>query len=390
MQLIVHAWHRFLAIARECYLAARAIASTYPIYAAVVVALATFAACELASNSVASKIDERTLQWSPGWILVSWMAIGLATGAAVHVVFWLLLTPYRRHLRDRHLSESRTETAHTASGGHSHEIAPHFFAVVGVIYAVLVAFVVVTAWQVRARAEELMIGEQHSVDYLFHLNGSLDVPNARQLQFLLRDYAVYTSAEWGQMQLGEPICRDISESDTTCFGAEGAVSRRANILAHCITELSLKLPAEHFYQNVAPKLAEQQQDVLYRQSLRLLQGILENRAERRLRYSERTLQPILWTAFLLGALLLAGMTYFVRGQSFGGQLLRTCALFGMVGMMTAIAVVFDRPFAGTTHVEGIAWAQMVTHFNEDLGFKKSPHLLDACLERRELPIDSDF
>lgn len=376
MRLIAYLRHQLVSRGRARYNWIRD-SVTYRIYAPLVVLAAGFAAWELASRSVASSIDDRTLGWSAGWILVLWMGIGLATGATVHVVFWLLLVPYRQRLQ--------AGGPHQAAGAHSHEIAPHFFAVVGVIYAVLVAFVVVTAWQVRARAEDLMIEEQHSVEYLFHLNEAVGSPPARNLQFLLRDYAVYTSAEWGQMQRGEPICRDISESDITCFGSESAVSKRANLLAHCITVLTVRAPAAHPYWRGTPDFAvEQHNNAIYEQSLRVLQGIMESRAERRLRYNERTLQPILWTAFLLGALLLAGMTYFVRGQSFGGQCLRTCALFGMVGMMSAIAVVFDRPFAGTTHVDGSAWDQMVAHFNQDLDYKKSPDLLNYCPER-ELP-----
>jgi hypothetical protein len=40
---------------------------------------------------------------------------------------------------------------------------------VGVIYAVLVAFVVVTAWQTNDHAKDLTMQEQHEVDDMFHL-----------------------------------------------------------------------------------------------------------------------------------------------------------------------------------------------------------------------------
>lgn len=388
MQVIRRTFHRLDSSGRALYTAVLK-RVTYRVYAPLIVIVAVVIAWELVSHSVASAIDDQTLGWNPGWILVLWMGIGLATGAVVHVVFWSLLVPYRHRLQERRSRQADGAPLGEVDARHSHEIAPHFFAVVGVIYAVLVAFVVVTAWQVRARAEDLMIQEQHSVDYLFHLNEAVNSSRARHLQFLLRDYAVYTLAEWGQMQRGERICRDISESDIACFGSEGAVSKRANFLAHCITMLTVSLPTAQSHERM-DFAAQQRNNALYTQSLRVLQVILESRAERRLRYNERTLQPILWTAFLLGALLLAGMTYFVLGQSFGGQCLRTCALFGMVGMMSAIAVVFDRPFAGTTHVEGSEWGQMVTHFNRDLSYASSAHLLDNCEESGESPFDSDL
>lgn len=388
MQVIINARKRLFSNARELYTKLRPVARNDLVYAPVVALLAAIAAWELASHEIAKRIDNITLSWSPGALLFLWMVIGLATGAAVHIVFWVALTRYRLRFHREQSYERATFHSREDDRRRSHEIAPHFFGVVGVIYAVLVAFVVVTAWQVRARAEDLMIDEQHSVDYLFHLNGGLGTPRANVIQFLLRDYAVYTLAEWGQMQRGELICGDISAEDVSCFGSLGAVSKRTNLLAHCITTLTIALPVTDFKRDLYNPVTRQQDDALYRQSLRVLQEILQSRAERRLRYNERTLQPILWTAFLLGALLLAAMTYFVRGQSFGGQLLRTCALFGMVGMMTAIAVVFDRPFEGTTHVDGNAWAQMVTHLNGDLHYQPSPpHLLDACSTPGNLPVD---
>jgi hypothetical protein len=261
-------------------------------------------------------------------------------------------------------------------------MAGHFVGVVGVIYAVLVAFVVVTAWQARARAEDLMIQEQHSVDYLFHLDDAYPSEQATIIRYLLRDYAVNTYAEWNQMERGLPLCTDISESDIDCFQSSGAISKRANLLAHCVEELSVNLSSLKTWQRLRSN------EVIYQQGMMAVQVILESRAERRLRYGERTLQSILWTAFFFGALLLAAMTYFVSGQRRFDQLVRTCALFGMVGMMSAIALVFDRPYSGKTHVDGSGWATMVAHFDRDLKEEgaRYPGLPDRC--RKETADDS--
>lgn len=301
-------------------------------------------------------LDKRTIGWGPTALLLLWTAIGTVTGAAVHVVYSTIVqwTPWRE--------SSQPDTP----ARESHEFASQFFGVVGVIYAVLVAFVVVTAWQARTDADDLTIQEQHNVDYLFHLNEAYPSETARAVRYLLRDYAVYTLAEWAQMTREAPLCRDISESDISCFYSMGAVSKQANLLAHCIGDLTIAPPSKPLRGYKGSEAAQSAYQVLYQQDLNSLEGISENRQERRARYNQRTLQPILWAAFLLGALILSGMSYFVSGQRARGKLVRTCALFGMVGMMTAIGLVFDRPFAGTTQISGSGWSRLIKHFDHDL------------------------
>lgn len=315
-------------------------------------------------------LDKRTSGWEPIYVLLLWTAIGTLTGGAVHFVYTkvLQLAGWEEPLAQSDSSAQR-----------SHEFASQFFGVVGVIYAVLVAFVVVTAWQARSYAEDLTIEEQHNVDYLFHLNEGYPSKDARVIRILLRDYAVNTLAEWAQMAREEPLCRDISESDVLCLDYVGAVSRRANDLAHCVADLTISLPSatlDSYDRKSKPAKstpAPWANRTLYQQDLSSLEGISENRQERRARYNERTLQPILWQAFLLGALLLSGMSYFVPGQSARGKLVRTCALFGMVGMMTAIALVFDRPLAGTTQINGSGWTRLIRHFDHDLAKDAEKH-----------------
>ncbi len=334
--------------------------SVRPTYRILLLAVICLAACGALIFSFETWLDKMTIGWGPTALLLLWTAIGTVTGAAVHLVYSTLVGWIG-------WQKSPPHEAANAPAQESHEFASQFFGVVGVIYAVLVAFVVVTAWQARSDAENLTIEEQHNVDYLFHLNEKYPSENATVIRYLLRDYAVYTLAEWAQMAREAPLCRDISESDITCIDSLGSVSNRANLLAHCIGDLTVALPSStraRGYDGNEQGLWGYR--VRYQQDLTVLEGISENRQERRARYNERTVQPILWLAFLFGALILSGMSYFVSGQRARGQLVRTCALFGMVGMMTAVGLVFDRPLAGTTQISGGGWTRLIRHFNHDL------------------------
>ena len=226
--------------------------------------------------------------------------------------------------------------------------------VVAVIYAVLVAFVVVTAWQGRSDAISIATQEQHDADDLFHLVLAHKTGDANGALVMLRYYALYTQGEWYQMRNGDVLCTDTAESNPVCLGPYGAISRRANELAHCIRDYAFGTSGAS------------QGPARYEEMIRMTAAFSEDRAERRLRYQDRTLQPILWLAFILGAFILVGMTSFVSGQGHRAQLVRTIAFFAMMGMMIALAFIFDRPFVGSMQVTPNTWRALVDHFDTDL------------------------
>jgi hypothetical protein len=105
---------------------------------------------------------------------------------------------------------------------------------------------------------------------------------------------------------------------------------------------------------------------VYEEGIRLVQSFSENREERRRRYQERALQGALWFSFILGATILVFMTYFVEGQSRVLHGIRTSGFFAMIGMLVALAFIFDRPFVGASQVSGGEWNVLQTHFAQDL------------------------
>lgn len=280
----------------------------------------------------------------PWWLLFVICVIGGgAFGWVAHLTFSKLCESLdkRGQLSERH-----------------YDIAGHFIGVVGVLYAVLVAFVVVTAWQAYDRAANLTMREQHNVSDLFHLNGALREPTAKGIQWMLMSYAAEMELEWNEMKNEQPICSDAAdEGSMACQGP----SSDANKLAHCIRQAAFELQ---------PSALREQ--IVYQEDIRLVQTFSENREERRRVYENPTLNGMLWAAFLFGALILVGMTYFVSGQSSILHGLRTVGFFAIFGMMVALAYAFDRPFSGSMQVSGSAWHDMATHFKHDLSHGAAP------------------
>lgn len=117
---------------------------------------------------------------------------------------------------------------------------------------------------------------------------------------------------------------------------------------------------------IRPNKGSADDAILYHEGIDLARTISEEKREVRIHYRERTLPGIIWAAFLLGALILAAMTYCVSGQNRRSQAVRTASFFGMIGMMVALALVFDHPFMGRMQVDGSKWGTMYEQYREEL------------------------
>jgi hypothetical protein len=282
-------------------------------------------------------VESFFLSWNPIALVFAFVILSAALGLLVD---WLLARLSRWLEKGGHLREQH------------HEIAGHFIGVVGVIYAVLVAFVVVTAWQTNDHAKDLTMQEQHEVDDLFHLDAAFHNLDDDRIRLMLANYSEVMSDEWQEMKRGDQLCLDTS---ATCPPSSSKPSQQTNRLAHCIREATFDLVPQ-----------TRQQQVVYEEGIRLVQSFSENREERRRRYQERALQGALWFSFILGATILVFMTYFVEGQSRVLHGIRTSGFFAMIGMLVALAFIFDRPFVGASQVSGGEWNVLQTHFAQDL------------------------
>jgi predicted PurR-regulated permease PerM len=124
-------------------------------------------------------------------VVVTFVVIGVVVGVVSHLIFSPVTELFKEH---GYLTEH-------------HELASHFIGIVGVIYAVLVAFVVVTAWQTLDHAEDLTIQEQHNIDDLFHLDGAYPGREAENIRFMLTTYTAVMHDEWKEMQEQKALSR---------------------------------------------------------------------------------------------------------------------------------------------------------------------------------------
>jgi len=207
------------------------------------------------------------------------------------------------------------------------------FQVMGTIYAVLLAFVIITVWQHHSAITTIL--EEEAADLLELRRDAGQYPESISgpLVEALRAYATaVVDDEWEAMSRG-------GESD------------RAGQAYENIWRLYRTLPVNDFRELAAQN-----------EILRQMNDLAENRHLRLLR-ARSTIDPILWIALLAGGALTIGFSYLFGAKHLGFQILTTAIFAGTIALFICVIVVLDAPFtrAGSVSREPFLRALRIMH-----------------------------
>jgi hypothetical protein len=215
------------------------------------------------------------------------------------------------------------------------DVAGFIYAVLGVAYAVLLAFVVIVVWEEYGEAKNTVETEANELAGIYFLADRLPEHDRERIQALARSYArTVVEEEWPLMQRGE-------------------TSERASTL---LRELRFSL------QDVDASTGAGQ--VLYDQSLTRVHEMSD---ARRLRLLEVTqgLPRILWVVLLGGGVVTVCFTYLFGLKSNWAHALMVAALTLVVcGILFTIGAL-EYPFAGQAGVQPTAFEEVLRSFEED-------------------------
>jgi hypothetical protein len=271
----------------------------------------------------------------PQWAIVVLLALGCTfAGELLRWVFeWLGDKPQLR--------------ARTLEASH---IVGYVFGVCGVLYAVVLAFVVVTAWQEYDHAHEVELAEQTAVHSLLStpLTARHDGLDLAQLRLQLTAYA--GTGALGFTDADEKTPRSAINKATLadCYlwpSEHMPVAPQPSLLpALCIGQtLSAWTPT------TMKSLAD------YEFAKALYRSLLENRVHRIHHLNDR-LPPIMWGSLVVGAIIVVAFTFLFDEHWTRSQAFRTAALSALIGIMLAEALVFDHPFTGQDIADRAEWA----------------------------------
>jgi Protein of unknown function (DUF4239) len=213
------------------------------------------------------------------------------------------------------------------------DVAGFIFAVLGVIYAVLLAFVVIVVWEEFERAETDVESEANELANVYFLADRFPEPEKTRIRDLARSYArTVVEEEWPLM-------------------ARGRESPRADELLHEIRLTFLGLD---------PHTGTQQ--ILYEQGLERIHELQDARTLR-LVDARRGVPAVLWTVLVLGAVVTVGFTYLFGLESNLMHALMVAALTLVITSVLFTIAALNYPFSGVVRVPPDAFEAVLRAFD---------------------------
>ena len=205
------------------------------------------------------------------------------------------------------------------------DVAGFIFAAVGVLYAVLLAFVVIAVWEANDSARKTTFREADSLAGIYWISRELPAPLGPQLEKQTLHYArLVMDTEWPLM----------AEHHSSPEATQLVYGMRAGVF-------SIKPESE-------------QQNVLYEHAVSHLENLASERRQR-LNQVDDEVPPLLWTALIAGAVLTIGFTFLFGLSNTLSHTLMVLALSGLVVISLIVIKEMNFPFTGVTAVKPTAF-----------------------------------
>jgi Protein of unknown function (DUF4239) len=209
------------------------------------------------------------------------------------------------------------------------DIVGFTIAVVGVVYAVLLAFIAVATWETFRKGDNVVASEANYVGDVFRNTIGLPDNLARQLRGHLDQYIdVVIGQEWPAQQAGRL--------------EEASWQKGWELLADVHFDIA------HF------RPANAGEAVLQGQLLRSLNSLYDARRGRLLAAKEHV-TPVIWWIIAFGAMLTVGCTYLFGPPNFKMHVVITSMLAASLAVVMVLIVALDYPFRGSLSVSDEAF-----------------------------------
>ncbi len=254
----------------------------------------------------------------------------------------------------------------------------YVFGVCGVVYAVVLAFVVVTAWQRYDHAGEVVQEEQNAASDMFTILDRRGYEGASNARLYLRRYAYSMWAEWYIADRGKSLnqARDSGLYTRSCkvrggaWAADGKAAEednevdldRGELWAHCLAK-----------DLGAWKLRGPKDQADYAAAIAALERFTDNRAQR-LRLSGEQLPALMWASLIFGAVVLLAFTFLFSGSP-SNRAVHAAVLSSMMGILFTETLVFDHPFTGSLRISYDNWRNVACQFLQLDQYQSQPAIM---------------
>src|SRR3712207_3152196 len=216
------------------------------------------------------------------------------------------------------------------------DVAGFLYAVVGVVYAVLLALLVIAVWEQYQSARETVESEANAVADIAWLAHRLPEPEHNELQEDARSYAQeVVDEEWPLMEQGLGGVQSLPE------GWDLVDDMRATL------------------QEVEPRTQAEQE--LYAEGLDQIDSLNDAR-RMRIVASKEGLPGVLWAVLVFGAVVAVGFTYLFGLRNTWAHRLMVMSLTAVIALVLFTIGVMEYPFAGGAPPEPEAFELILERF----------------------------
>jgi hypothetical protein len=211
------------------------------------------------------------------------------------------------------------------------DVAGFIYSAIGVIFAVVLGFVVIVVWQKYDDVRTYVDNEVAAALDIYHSSEALPPPLRRQIRSQLVDYAtVVTNKEWATMSQG--VLATAGSTDVESIAHEIQTFHPSNLSEQDAHQLALSE----------------------------VKSLFDARRQR-LRAVEPAVPPLLWFALFAGAVATLGFTYLFGVKNRVAQLLMTGTLASLIAIMFVVIQGLDTPFHGASSISPSGWQYFAEH-----------------------------
>jgi hypothetical protein len=220
------------------------------------------------------------------------------------------------------------------------DVAGFIYAALGVIYAVLLALVVIAVWEQYGAAKETVEQEANAAADIFWLADRLPEPRSTHVQELVRSYAEeVVEHEWPLMEQGKAPLMTLERE--TPAGWTIIDDIRQNI------------------QNFEPRTKGEEQ--LYAEALDQVDTLSDAR-RMRLVAAEEGVPGVLWSVLIFGGIVAVGFTYLFGLESTWAHRLMVATLAAVIGLGLFTVGAMEHPFSGGARIGTGAFELILERF----------------------------
>jgi hypothetical protein len=220
------------------------------------------------------------------------------------------------------------------------DVAGFIYAALGVIYAVLIALVVIAVWEEYDAASATVEQEANALAEIFWLGHRFPEPEGSHIQELARSYAQdVIDEEWPLMEQGQtPL---MTQTQGTPAGWTLIDDIRANL-----QEFQPRTPAD---------------EQLYAEGLDQVQRLADAR-RMRLVAAEEGIPGVLWAVLIFGGVAAVGFTYLFGLANTWAHRLMVVTLSAVIGLVLFTIGAMEHPFSGGARIGTEAFELILERF----------------------------